>query len=144
MKKIAYLVLALVMLLPMIVACGGGGGTLVEVKNVVIVSYKDAYSETATGDKPVPDETLKAEIYSGALKVTVEEGKTLTVKDVVDAYANDIDGAAVYDEDTNTYKKLADLSEGNGWFWNYKVNGVDASLNTEIKVEDAIIISYEK
>jgi hypothetical protein len=39
---------------------------------------------------------------------------------------------------------LADLSEGNGWFWNYKVNGVDASLNTEIKVEDAIIISYEK
>jgi len=145
MKKIAYFLLAVVMVLPLLVSCGGDAETTsVEVPNVTIVSYANAYSETATGENPVRDESLATQIYSGSLTAKVAEGATLTVKDVVDAYANDLDGGAVYDATKNVYQKLADLSEGNGFFWNYKVNGADAGLSTEIQATDTILIVYEK
>jgi len=147
MKKLAMVLLAVLLVLPLAVSCGGGEeGTKIVMENVTLVSYANAYStQTVTGtEPPVKDESLKSEIYSGPITAIVPEGATLCVKHIVDGYARDLDGAAVYDKASNTYVKLADLSEGNGFAWLYYVNGADAGLGTEVREGDTVIISYEK
>ena len=147
MKKFAMVLLAVLLVLPLAVSCGGGEeGTKVVLNNVTLVSYANAYpAQTATGEEiPAKDESLKTEIYAGPVTAVVPEGATLCVKHIVDGYARDLDGGAVYDEASNTYVKLADLSEGNGFAWLYYVNGADAGLGTEVKEGDTVIISYER
>jgi len=143
MKKVCYLLLAVLMILPLLASCGGAEGTPVEVANVKIIIYKNAYTG-ATGETPTLDKSLGEVISSDPITATVEEGVALTVKHVVDAYANNIDGAAVYDADNNIYTKLAGLTAEDGFFWNYYVNGKEASLSTEIQATDTIEIVFEK
>lgn len=145
MKRVCYLLLAVLMILPMIVACGNSReGTPVEVANVKVISYKDAYTEAATGAPAQLDKTLAAEVYAGPITAYVAEGASLLLKDVVDGYALDIDGSAVYDESTDRYTKMADLAAADGFFWNYYVNGNECGLNTPIQPTDAIEIVFEK
>ncbi len=138
MKRVLFFLVAVLMILPMIVSCGSQQkGTPTEVANVKVLSM---YSADAEGN--VAEEA--ATIYEGAITAYVAEGAALTLKNVVDAYANDIDGDAFYDEDTHMYTKLAGLSANAGWFWNYTVNGKEVGLNTEIKATDSIEIIYQK
>jgi hypothetical protein len=114
------------------------------VANVKVISYKDAYTEAATGAPAQLDKTLAAEVYAGPITAYVAEGASLLLKDVVDGYALDIDGSAVYDESTERYTKMADLAAADGFFWNYYVNGNECGLNTPIQPTDAIEIVFEK
>ena len=138
MKRIIYFLVAVLMILPMIVSCGSQQkGTPTEVANVKVLSMYSADAEN--------NEAAEASVlYEGAVTAYVKEGVALTLQNVVDAYANDIDGNAFYDEDTHTYTKLAGLAAGNGWFWNYTVNGREVGLDIEIKATDTIEIKYEK
>lgn len=137
MKRMMFLILAVLMILPMAVSCGGDKGTPTEVASVKVVSMYSADAENNVATEP-------ATIYEGAVTAYVAEGAILTVKDVVDAYANDIDGDAFYDEGKHMYTKLAGLAASGEWFWNYKVNGKEVGLDTEIKPEDTIELIYQK
>ncbi len=138
MKRVIYLLVAVLMILPMIVSCGSQQkGTPTEVANVKVLSMYSADAENNVAEEA-------SVLYEGAVTAYVEEGAALTLQNVVDAYANDIDGDAFYDEDTHAYTKLAGLVSGNGWFWNYTVNGKEVGLDTEIQATDTIQIVYEK
>lgn len=146
MKRMMYVIIAVLMILPLIVSCGSKHeGTPTEVADVKVLSMYSAEGsdENATAVVDGNADTATA-IYEGAVTAYVAEGATLTLKDVVDAYANDIDGDAFYDEDTYMYTKLAGLTANGDWFWNYKVNGKEVGLNTEIKATDSIEIIYQK
>ena len=132
-----YVLIAVLMILPLIVSCGGQKGTPTEVANVKVLSMYSADAENNVAAEA-------AVIYEGLVTAYVAEGATLTLKDVVDAYANDIDGDAFYDEDTHMYTKLAGLAAQGEWFWNYTVNGKEVGLNVEIQPTDAIQIIYQK
>lgn len=138
MKRMLYFLVAVLMILPMIVSCGSQKkGTPTEVANVKVLSMYSADAENNEAEEA-------SVIYEGGVTAYVEEGAALTLKNVVDAYANDIDGDAFYDEDTHMYTKLAGLSASGEWFWNYIVNGQEAGLTTEIKATDTIQIVYQK
>lgn len=145
MKKLLFVVLAIVLVLPMIVSCANTpDGEPVEITNVKVISYQNAYPEAETGAVAKPDKSLATELYSGTVTAYVVEGEKLTLKDVVDGYARDLDGSAVYDESTARYTKINDLAALDGWFWNYYVNGSESSLTAEVKAGDAIEIVFEK
>lgn len=143
MKKLFCLVLTVLFLIPMAVSCGSEPeGNPVEIPDVKVISFADAYTEKDDGTK-VLDRTLGTIIYSGTVTAYVAEGKTLTLKDVVDGYARDLDNSAVYDETTQRYTTIASLSVEEGGFWNYYVNGRETSLHTAVKATDAIEIAFE-
>ncbi len=150
MKKLSYLLLAALLLLPMMASCSTQQGTPVEFAEVKVVSYEFAYSEPETDAEeatPVLDPELAVVLDTQTVTVYVPEeepDKAITVKDVVDAYTRDFDGSQVYDEDANRFTKIKDVSAGNGFFWNYYVNGAEASLSTTVKNTDKIEIRYEK
>lgn len=148
MKKLMYLFLAVLMVLPLMASCGTTlEGTPVEFANVTVVSYQLAYSEPETGETEVVDPEMAVQLDAQIVVVYVPEeepDKAITVKDVVDAYARDFDGSQVYDEELNRYTKLKDLGVTDEFFWNYYVNGVPASLSTQVKNTDKIEIRYEK
>ncbi len=127
MKKLFCVLLAVLMIVPMFVACGGAEGTQIEVANVKVYRYNDA---TAT------ETTL---LYEGPITATVAEGATLTVKDVVLGF----DASAVYDEDTSRFIKINNLPADAEWFWNYQVNGAPMGLAQEIQATDSIELIYE-
>ena len=145
MKRICYLLLAVLMLLPMMVACGSQReGTPVEVANVKVISYKDAYTEAATGEAGQKDEALAAVNYEGAVTAYLAEGETLTLYHVVEAYVYDQNSDSVYDEANARYTKIDGLAVGEVFFWNYYVNGKESGLGTAVTAEDTIEIIYEK
>ncbi len=145
MKRVLFLMLAVLMLLPMVAACGSSReGTPVEVANVKVISYKDAYTQAATGEAAQLDKTLGTVLYEGPITAYLAEGESLTLKHVVDSYALDIDGNAIYDEDNARYTKLADLGAADGFFWNYYVNAKESGLGNAIQATDAIEIVFEK
>ena len=85
MKRVCYLLLAVLMLLPMMASCGSQReGTPVEVAKVKVVSYKDAYAEAATGAAAQKDESLAQVIYEGAVTAYLQEGEALTLYHVVE------------------------------------------------------------
>ncbi|MBQ4037672.1 MAG: hypothetical protein IJC84_06055 [Clostridia bacterium] len=132
MKKVLMVVLAVLMILPLAVSCGGGReGNPVVVSNVYVIDNSGEAPVTLFGSE---GETLTA---------IVEEGAELTVRDIVDAYHDDIAGG-FYDEDAHAYTKLGDLGENSEFFWNYKVNGVDSGLNTKVAEGAKVEIVYEK
>lgn len=143
MKKILCLFLTVLFLLPMVLSCGSSPeGTPVEIPDVKVVSFQNAYTEKEDGKK-VLDRTLGTEIYAGAVTAYVAEGATLSLKDVVDGYVRDLDNSAVYDEITQRYTKIASLSTEDGGFWTYYINGRESSLHTAVKPTDAIEIAFE-
>ena len=128
MKKLFCLLLVVLMIVPVFASCGGKTeGTEIEVANVKVYRYTDATATATT------------ELYSGPITAFVEEGATLTMKDVVLGY----DVNAVYDEDTSRFIKISGLSADAEWFWNYQVNGNAQSLAQSIQATDTIEIIYE-
>ncbi len=145
MKKVSALLLAVLLILPMAVACSTGPkGDPVEVPNVTVVSYKGVETEVATGEVATEENSVTT-FYTGSVTAYVEEGALLTVKDVLDGYARDLDSTAHYDEDTGCYNRFHDILNSDGWFWNVYVNGAEARMDQEVKAAtDKIEIRYEK
>ncbi len=128
MKKLFCLLLAVLMIVPMFAACGGKTeGSEIEVANVKVYRYTDATATATT------------ELYSGPITAFVEEGATLTIKDIVLGY----DVNAVYDEDTSRFIKIGGLSADAEWFWNYLVNGNAQSLAQPVDATATIEIVFE-
>lgn len=138
MKRIVFLALAVLLILPMIASCGSAPeGNPVSVSNVTVVSYQDAYAEDGTRGEGV-------EIYSGMVTAYVPEGETLTLKHVVEGYVYDNDVDAVLNDAGTMYESLAGYTNGDGFFWNYKVNGKEVSLSQPVKESDVIELVFEK
>lgn len=120
--------LAVLMIVPMFVSCGGKTeGTEVEVANVKVYRYNDTTATATT------------EIHSGSVVAVVAEGAALTLKDVVLGF----DPNAYYDESTSRFVKISEYSADAEWFWNYTVNGAPANIFAEIQPTDTIEIVYE-
>ena len=143
--RIAALLLALAMLLPFAVACGSTQeGTPNSFSNVTITSTYDPSAEESTEEGAEPEE-YEETIFSGEVIVYTEtETAEITVLDLLRAYADAQNENLVYDSGTARVTKIGELGAGGGYFWNYVVNGADASLNTVIKGDDEIQIIFTK
>jgi len=140
MKKLMYVVLAVLMILPVLASCGSAPeGEPVAISNFQVVSYADAYAEDGT-----KDEELAVELYNGAATAYVPEGQTVTLKLVLEGYIYDNGVDAVANDAGTMYESFSGYANGNGFFWNYYVNGKEASLSAEVKPEDTIKVVYEK
>ncbi len=140
MKKVLYVVLAVLMILPVLASCSSAPeGNPVAVADFQVVSYADAYS--AEGAK---DENLAVTLHNGEVTAYVPEGAAMTLKDVVEGYIYDNGVDAVTNEAGTIYESLAGYQSGNGFFWNFYVNGREASLATEVQPTDSIKVVYEK
>ena len=138
MKRMMFLVLAILMILPVVVSCGSAPeGNPVAVSNVTVVSYQDAYAEDGTRGEGV-------EIYNGLVTAYVPEGETMTLKHVVEGYVYDNDVDAVLNDAGTMYESLAGYANGDGFFWNYYVNGKEVSLSQAVKETDVIELVFEK
>lgn len=140
MKKVLFVALAVLMILPVIVSCSSAPeGNPVSVGDFQVVSYADAFDEA--GNK---SEDLAVSLYNGAATAYVPEGETMTLKHVIEGYIYDNGVDAVTNDAGTMYESLAGYANGNGFFWNYYVNGKEASLSAEVKAEDSIKVVYEK
>ncbi len=140
MKKLMYVVLAVLMILPVIASCSSAPeGNPVAVNDFQVISYADAYDEAGA-----KSEDLAVSLYSGAATAYVPEGETMTLKHVIEGYIYDNGVDAVSNDAGTMYESFSGYANGNGFFWNYYVNGKEASLSTEVKAEDAIKVVYEK
>ncbi len=145
MKKVLYLLLAVMLILPMAVACGATPeGEPIAIANVQVLDYSLAYSEATDGAAPTIDETMITTIFSGEVTAYVAEGAPLTLKDVVEGYIHDNNVDAVTNEAGTMYTSLSGLTEGDGFFWNFTVNGTETSLSATINATDTIVIAYMK
>ncbi len=148
MKKVLFSILAVLMILPVIASCSSAPqGEPVEVANVKIISYLNAYEENETGALTSKvDKELAQTLFEGAVNAYVTQGETMTLSDLMKGYAYELDSSAYYDEGTKMYTRLqnTDADEESGWFWNYYVNGKESGLGTEIKAEDKIEIVLER
>jgi hypothetical protein len=139
MKKMMFVVLAVLMILPVIVSCGSAPeGNPVAVADFQVVSYADAYAEDGT-----KSEDLAVSLHSGEVTAYVPEGVAMTVKHVIEGYIYDNGIDASFNETLNRYDSLAGYS-ADVFFWNYYVNGREATLATEVQATDSIKIVYEK
>ena len=138
MKKLMFVILAVLMILPVVVSCSSAPeGNPVAVSNFKVVTYQDAYAEDGTKGEG-------AVIYEGEVTAYVAEGATMTLKDVIAGYVYDKGVDAVTNEAGTMYESLAGYANGNGFFWNYKVNGKEVSLATAVQATDTIEIVFEK
>lgn len=143
MKKIRIfaLVLTVLVILPLMFACGNKKKgdpytfTSFSVSTTVDPNAKEGEA---------PDKDFDGEIYNGEAVVYTEDPTTITVKDVIIAYCDAQNVAYVYDENTNQFTKIDDLSAGGNYFWNITVNGQDKGLATVVSTEDEIAIIYTK
>jgi hypothetical protein len=150
MKKALYLVLAVVMLLPMVVACGGNAlpqGDQYTLGNVKVINlatfYADEDNQNAT---PTDADKTDAEIFSGeVVAYSAAVGTPLTAGDVAawldqnNFNGNAVKSGSVYVE----YAGTANDTEA-GLFWAIYVNGKEVSADAEVKAEDKIEIIYGK
>ncbi len=140
MKKITFVLLAVLMILPMIASCSSAPeGTPITVNHFQVVSYADAYAEDGT-----KSEDLAVELYNGVATAYVPEGETMTLKHVLAGYIYDNGIDAVTNDAGTMYESFYGYTNGNGFFWNYYVNGKEVSLSTQVKADDTIKIVYEK
>ncbi len=155
MKKIRVLSIALVLLmvLPMLFACGGTSkGDGVEF-NITVKTFVDPDAGSATEKETGAEETKETKepeayedvLFSGAVAVYVAEGKDITVKDVVQAYVDEQNSDYVFDEDLNMFTKIDGISKAGGNTWYFVVNGDDnVRLDTVVTPEQEIQICYGK
>lgn len=140
MKKVMYVVLAVLMILPVLASCGSAPkGNPVAVNDFQVITYADAYAEDGT-----KSEDLAISLYSGVATAYVPEGETMTLKHVIEGYIYDNGVDAVSNDAGTMYESFSGYANGNGFFWNYYVNGKEASLSIEVKPEDVIKVVYEK
>ena len=140
MKKVMYIVLAVLMILPVLASCGSAPeGNPVAVNDFQVITYADAYAEDGT-----KSEDLAISLYSGSATAYVPEGETMTLKHVIEGYIYDNGVDAVANDAGTMYESFSGYAIGNGFFWNYYVNGKEASLSVEVKPEDVIKVVYEK
>ena len=140
MKKVMYVVLAVLMILPVLASCSSAPeGNPVAVNDFQVITYADAYAEDGT-----KSEDLAISLYSGAATAYVPEGETMTLKHVIEGYIYDNGVDAVTNDAGTMYESFSGYATGNGFFWNYYVNGKEASLSAEVKPEDVIKVVYEK
>ena len=140
MKKFMFVVLAVLMILPMIASCSSAPeGNPVAVANFQVVTYSEAYAEDGT-----KDESLAVELYSGTATAYVPEGETMTLKHVIEGYIYDNGIDAVTNDAGTMYESFSGYANANGFFWNYYVNGKEASLSAEVTAEDVIKVVYEQ
>lgn len=140
MKKFMFVVLAVLMILPVIASCSSAPeGNPVSVASFQVVTYSEAYAEDGT-----KDESLAVELYNGTATAYVPEGETLTLKHVIEGYIYDNGIDAVTNDAGTMYESFSGYANGNGFFWNYYVNGKEASLSAEITAEDVIKVVYEQ
>ncbi len=138
MKRLMFVVLAVLMILPVIVSCSSAPeGNPVAVANVKVITYQDAYAEDGTKGEGVV-------LHEGEVTAYVPEGATMTLKDVIAGYVYDKGVDAVMNEAGTMYESLAGYANGNGFFWNYKVNGKEVSLATPVQATDTIEVVFEK
>ncbi len=134
-----FVVLAVLMILPVIASCSSAPeGNPVAVNNFQIVTYSEAYAEDGT-----KDESLAVELYNGVATAYVPEGETMTLKHVIEGYIYD-NGVDAVTNDQGMYESFSGYANGNGFFWNYYVNGKETGLSAEVKAEDTIKVVYEK
>ena len=142
MKKVMYVVLAVLMILPVLASCGSAPeGNPVAVNDFQVITYADAYAEDGT-----KSEDLAISLYSGVATAYVPEGETMTLKHVIEGYIYDNGVDAVSNDAGTMYESFSGYANdpANGFFWNYYVNGKEASLSVEVKPEDVIKVVYEK
>lgn len=140
MKKVMYVVLAVLMILPVLASCSSAPeGNPVAVNDFQVITYADAYAEDGT-----KSEDLAISLYSGVATAYVPEGETMTLKHVIEGYIYDNGVDAVSNDAGTMYESFSGYANGNGFFWNYYVNGKEASLSVEVKPEDVIKVVYEK
>ena len=140
MKKLMFVVLAILMILPVIASCSSAPeGNPVMVEKFQIISYADAFD--AEGNK---DEELAVELYNGVATAYVPEGETMTLKHVIEGYIYDNGVDAVANDAGTMYESFSGYANANGFFWNYYVNGKEASLSAEVTANDEIKVVYEK
>ena len=140
MKKLLYLALAVLMILPLTVACGSAPeGDPVAVADFSVISYSDAY-----GDGAVKDEAMAIELYKGEVTAYVVEGNDMTLKDVIEGYVYDKGVDASTNEAGTIYESLAGYTADGTFFWNFYVNGKEASLSAKVQPTDSIKVCFEK
>ena len=140
MKNLMYLALAVLMILPLVVACSSAPeGDPIAVADFTVISYVDAY-----GDGAVKDEALGYEIYKGEVTAYVVAGETMTLKDVIEGYIYDKGVDATTNEAGTIYESLAGYTADGTFFWNFYVNGKEASLSAQVQPTDSIKVVYEK
>ena len=141
MKKVMYVVLAVLLILPVLASCSSAPeGNPVVVNDFQVITYADAYAEDGT-----KSEDLAISLYSGVATAYVPEGETMTLKHVIEGYIYD-NGVDAATNDQGMYESFSGYSNdpANGFFWNYYVNGKESGLSTEVKPEDVIKVVYEK
>ena len=140
MKKLMYVVLAVLMILPVIASCSSAPeGTPVAVNDFQVISYADAFAEDGT-----KDESLAVSLYSGAATAYVPEGETMTLKHVIEGYIYDNGIDAVTNDAGTMYESFSGYANGNGFFWNYYVNNAEAGFGTAVPEGAKVEIRYEK
>ena len=140
MKKILFLALAVLMILPLVVACSSAPeGNPIAVADFSVISYSTAYDEAG-----IKDEAMAVEIYKGEVTAYVAEGATMTLKDVIEGYIYDKGVDASTNSAGTIYESLAGYAADGTFFWNFYVNGREASLSAQVQPTDSIKVVFEK
>ncbi len=141
MKKVLYVLLAVMMVLPMIVSCSSAPeGEPVAFANVEVVIYDaTAYAEDGTRDDAAGIPLHKGEVTAYAADVNA-----VTLKEVIAGYTYDNGIDYMMNEHGTMYESLAGYAADGTFFWNYYVNGKECSLSTVVKPADTIKIVFEK
>ena len=140
MKKILSLTLALLLILPMLFACGNSG-TPTNFTNVQIINRKDPMADLAQSSTTESASSNYTEYLFGEnkepLTVSVPEGGA-TAKDVVLAY----DSNAAFEG--NDLISLKNIENGDGYYWGVKVDGKDCDFSAPVQPDSQIIIDFAK
>jgi hypothetical protein len=140
MKKVLYVLLAVMMVLPMIVSCSSAPeGEPVAFANVEVVAFDAAAYADGTRD-----DSLGVQIHTGEVTAYAADVNAVTLKEVIEGYTYDKQIDSVMNEYGTMYESLAGYAADGTFFWNYYVNGKECSLSTVVKPSDTIKIVFEK
>ena len=141
MKKVLYVLLAVMMVLPMIVSCSSAPeGEPVAFSNVEVVIFDaTAYAEDGTRD-----DTFGIQLHKGEVTAYAADVNAVTLKEVIAGYTYDNGIDYVLNEYGTMYESLAGYAGDGTFFWNYYVNGKECSLSTVVAPTDTIKIVFEK
>ncbi len=158
MKKfrILFLALALVMIVPMIAACGGTQETgdpytftVTAISTAELDDQNNVIESTVEAD---PDDPYEQRI-DGPTSVTVYREKPadgsavqITLGDVIAKYMEQTNNDYYFDEAQNRYTKIFGISgqKSVGTFWDFLVDGNSAALTTPVTTDSEITLVYGK
>ncbi len=158
MKKfrILFLALALVMIVPMIAACGGtqetGDPYTFTVTAITTVELDDQNNVVESTVEADPDDPYEARI-DGPTSVTVYREKpadsnavVITLGDVIAKYMEQTNNDYYFDEAQNRYTKIfgINVQKSAGTFWDFLVDGNSAPLTTPVTTDSEITLVYGK